>query len=100
MPSSPSSSDAMIVPLDTPIVPAPARQTAKRSPAPPWALKRALDWARRRLRLAAARLLHPRARFGTGCDIRPGLELRMGRDATVNFDHRCVLDKQMTIEVH
>jgi len=52
----------------------------------------------RRLRLAWVRLRFPRARFGAGCDIRPGFHLVLGPDARLVVGSRCVLDRGMTIE--
>jgi len=72
---------------------------ASAAPPPPLPL-RAASGLLRRGRLLWARLLHPRARFGRGCDVRPGLELRVGRAGVVTFGEGCVLDKQATIEVH
>jgi len=52
----------------------------------------------RRLRLAWMRLRFPRARFGVGCDIRPGFHLVLGPGARLVIGPRCVLDRDMTIE--
>lgn len=52
----------------------------------------------RRLRLVYARCRHPRVTFGVMCDVRSGLSLTLGRDAVVSFGHRCVIDREMTIE--
>lgn len=54
----------------------------------------------RRLRLYYLRLRFPRARFGSRCDIRPGLSLLIGRKACLAVGSRCVLDRAMTIECH
>lgn len=54
----------------------------------------------RRLRLQWNRLRYPRAGFGAGCDIGPGLFLKMGLSGKVNFGEQCVLDRFMTIETH
>ena len=66
-------------------------------PVPPL-YKRLLPALLRRIRLPLTRLLHPRARFGAGCDVGPGLLLKMGQAAQVNFGDHCVLDRFMTIE--
>ena len=52
----------------------------------------------RRLRLAWMRLRFPRARFGAGCDIRPGFHLVLGPGARLAIGSQCVLDRDMTIE--
>ena len=90
----------MIARIDRSIVTGHPARRANAIQAPPHALlKRITDGITRRLRLTAVRLRFRRARFGAGCDIRPGLDLRMARGATVEFAGACVLDKQMTIEV-
>jgi acetyltransferase-like isoleucine patch superfamily enzyme len=52
----------------------------------------------RRSRLFLARAKNPRARFGKGCDIRKGLELKLGPSASVEFGEGCVLDRYLTVE--
>ncbi len=64
----------------------------------PSLLQRALPALGRRFRLWAARARYGRARFGAGCDIRPGLELRMGAGARVSFGADCVLDRNLVAE--
>jgi acetyltransferase-like isoleucine patch superfamily enzyme len=54
--------------------------------------------ARRKSLLVTARLLHPRAKFGRSCDVRPGLRLFMPRSGVVSFGAACVIDRDMTIE--
>jgi len=55
-------------------------------------------FARRQLRLAGARLVHPKARFGTRCDLRSGLHLLILGRGAVRIGQSCVLDREMTIE--
>lgn len=54
----------------------------------------------RRIRLAGARMRHPRVRFGPRCDVRPGLSIRLGTEGTVAFGAGCVLDRYLTVESH
>ena len=62
------------------------------------ALDRLVAAVMRRVRLHFVRLLFPRARFGTRCDIRRSFELRMGAAARVEFGEGCVLDNDMIVE--
>lgn len=66
------------------------------SPLAAW--RRLLPALGRRARLLAARLRHPRAILGRGCDVRRGLELHIGPSGRVVFGGSCVIDKDMTIE--
>lgn len=52
----------------------------------------------RRLRLAWMRLRFPHARFGAGCDIRPGFHLVLAPGARLVIGTRCILDRDMIIE--
>lgn len=52
----------------------------------------------RRLRLNYFRLRYRRARFGSGCDIRPGLDLSMSEEGHISFGTQCVLDRELTVE--
>ena len=52
----------------------------------------------RRTRLLFVRLRFPRAQFGTRCDVRRRLELRMETGARVKFGECCVIDRDMTVE--
>src|SRR5690348_2514909 len=54
----------------------------------------------RRMRLAIARLRWPRVTFGSGCDVRRGLWAVVAPRATVRFANRCIIDRDMTLEVH
>lgn len=63
-------------------------------------LERLLPAITRRLRLMYLGRRFPRARFGTRCDIRPGLHLLLGPVARLEIGDACVLDRNMTIECH
>jgi acetyltransferase-like isoleucine patch superfamily enzyme len=54
--------------------------------------------SRRELALWGARVRWPRARFGSGCDVRRGLTIVMRPGAVLRFGERCVLDRHLTIE--
>lgn len=68
---------------------------ATRPPALPVRAFRALE---RKIRLALARLAHPAARLGAGCDIRRGLHLSISPGARVAVGEGCILDRDLTIE--
>lgn len=61
-------------------------------------IRRSLQSVRRRLRLILVRALHPRARFGSGSDVRSGLRLRILGNGRVRIGHKVVMDDGMTIE--
>jgi hypothetical protein len=48
--------------------------------------------------LVLVRVLHPKAHFGSGCDIRSGLRLLILGRGRVQFGQKVVLDHGMTIE--
>lgn len=60
--------------------------------------RRALRSARRRARLVLVRLVHPRAKFGSGSDVRGGLRLLIAPGGRVELGAQCVVDHGMTIE--
>ena len=53
---------------------------------------------RRDLRRGVARIRHPGATFGAGCDIRPGLHLHVTPGGRVSFGPATVLDRCLTVE--
>ena len=61
-----------------------------RSPSLPVRARRRVG---RSVRLIAANLRSPRARFGAGCDIRPQLEIRLEGEGRVDVGPDCVLDR-------
>ncbi len=61
---------------------------------------RLLPAMKRRIRLLLARLRYPRVQFDAGCDIGPGLFLKIGPAGAIKFGEKCVLDRFMTIETH
>ena len=62
-------------------------------------ITRRLLWSlRRRLRLALARVQHPKARFGAGCDIRSGMKLLILGAGSVRVGSKVVIDQDATIE--
>jgi acetyltransferase-like isoleucine patch superfamily enzyme len=64
------------------------------APAFPVRLRRRVQ---RELRLRLANLRTPRARFGSGCDVRRGLELALEGSGTVEVGESCVLDKGLVL---
>lgn len=61
-------------------------------------VRRSLWSMRRRCRLILVRVLHPKAQFGSGCDIRSGLRLLILGDGRVQVGQKVVMDHDMTIE--
>lgn len=53
---------------------------------------------RRRASLPVYRVLHPRARFGAGCDLRRPLRVRLGSGGVLEVGGGCVLDHGMVVE--
>jgi acetyltransferase-like isoleucine patch superfamily enzyme len=60
--------------------------------------RRLLWFARRRVRAGMVRLRHPKARFGSNCDIRAGLRLLILGNGSVHIGPRCVIDRDATVE--
>jgi acetyltransferase-like isoleucine patch superfamily enzyme len=60
--------------------------------------RRGLWFARRRARAGLARLRHPKAQFGSNCDIRAGLRLLMLGNGSVQVGPKCVIDRDVTVE--
>lgn len=80
---------------------APAVTATKQPWQPPAAgpkLARVLPAAGRIIRLAWARLRHPRARIGRKTDVRARFCLRQAPGARVEIGESCVLDNDLTIE--
>ena len=63
-------------------------------------IRRSLWSIRRRLRLLFARVRHPRARLGAGCDIRPGMRLVILGNGSVRVGQKVVIDRDCTLECH
>jgi len=52
----------------------------------------------RRVRLAWVRVRNPRVRFGSRCDVRTRVDVRVGPRGSVEFGEGCVLDRDLTVE--
>lgn len=61
-------------------------------------LRRAVSRLRRGLALVLARGRWPAVEFGSGCDIRRGLNIVRFPGARISFGERCILDRHLTIE--
>ncbi len=87
------------------VSPSPAAPDAQNGEKMPHTFETLPRWSRlgtslsRRWRLAWMRARFPRAHFGPDCDIRHGLHLSLGRNATLEIGPRCILDRDMTLAV-
>lgn len=54
----------------------------------------------RRLRSRWYRVMHPRVRFGKGCDVRDGFRCVQTSGSWVSFGSGCILDRSLTIEAN